>query len=791
MSNSDKLKRYVWALIPIICLIFLNQMILFNKIPLASDTISHKPIANWSKEYDENNSDQAFWYPHLFGGIPTLGSNILAPGNPLNGILNFFLINRGLKYWFYFSIGGLGLFIYLRSRGQSLLAAFFGGIIFSLTPYMFGLINAGHSSKLIALSISPWVFMAADYILTRRYKRGVLLLALTASWQLWANHPQVVYYTWMIITFWWIWLQACALFEKRWSIANEGKVTLLIIAGLILTLFIVTMPYSFVYEFQGHSNRGAPSVLDQSNETESGVKWEYATQWSFQPKELISFIYPYYFGMQNYPTRDIKSAAYWGGMPFTQSTHYFGILVVLIAILGAVLNRPDRFQTFLWVTSGLILLVGFGNYIPLLYGPLFKLAPFFSKFRVPSMIYALLPFTFGVLAAFGLDNILKLIKEDSAINRKVIKKVVIIFGGFIGLTLIYLLFGGSLVNFFKPGEANQYDPRIIPQIKAVRMDLFQKGIILALAISTGGFAAIWLGIKQKVKPQFVGIAIIALTVVDLWVVDNEFLYLKNARQMEQQFQPNKITEFLTADTDLFRIFPVDELNTNWYGYFGLASIGGYRPVKLRNYQDLMDAGGFNNVSVLNMLNVKYLITAKNITHPSMRLALPGGKRVFENTAVLPKAWIVNRVTKVTDQKESLQKVLTKEFSPESEAIVINFKNEDITPTGGGEVVVNEYSDNEIELSVTSNGNGLLVLSEIYYKPGWLASVDGIETTIYQTNHVLRSVVVPDGKHTVRFFYNDHKWKITRLLSRLSLAFTLLAIAYIYRVQIVGLIKRKQ
>jgi len=778
------------TVIVVIVMLFLFKMIFLNQVARASDTVARQPISNWSAEYVQEHNDMPFWSPIIFSGMPTNGSYLISNYGPLNTFI-LKLINKGVTYGIFFIIAGLGVYRLLKKLNMTELVALFGGIVYAVTPYQFGLINAGHGAKLISLVYFPWILLAAYNLFFHQKRINLIWLALMTALQLWANHPQMVYYTWMVVIFFWLWNLVADRISNTQTVRQGTIASLMLVGGLILAFVLVSDPYVSVYEFQEHSNRGASSVLDKSGATDSGVQWDYATQWSFQPKELISFIYPYYFGMQNYPTRDIKSAAYWGGMPFTQSTHYFGILVVLIAILGAVLNRPDRFQTFLWVTSGLILLVGFGNYIPLLYGPLFKLAPFFSKFRVPSMIYALLPFTFGVLAAFGLDNILKLIKEDSAINRKVIKKVVIIFGGFIGLTLIYLLFGGSLVNFFKPGEANQYDPRIIPQIKAVRMDLFQKGIILALAISTGGFAAIWLGIKQKVKPQFVGIAIIALTVVDLWVVDNEFLYLKNARQMEQQFQPNKITEFLTADTDLFRIFPVDELNTNWYGYFGLASIGGYRPVKLRNYQDLMDAGGFNNVSVLNMLNVKYLITAKNITHPSMRLALPGGKRVFENTAVLPKAWIVNRVTKVTDQKESLQKVLTKEFSPESEAIVINFKNEDITPTGGGEVVVNEYSDNEIELSVTSNGNGLLVLSEIYYKPGWLASVDGIETTIYQTNHVLRSVVVPDGKHTVRFFYNDHKWKITRLLSRLSLAFTLLAIAYIYRVQIVGLIKRKQ
>ena len=99
-------------------------------------------------------------------------------------------------------------------------------------------------------------------------------------------------------------------------------------AGLILALVIVSDPYASVFEFQQHSDRGAPSVLDKTAQTQTGVKWDYATQWSFEPYETISFIYPYYYGMQNYPSRDIKSTAYWGGMQFTQSTHYFGILAV-------------------------------------------------------------------------------------------------------------------------------------------------------------------------------------------------------------------------------------------------------------------------------------------------------------------------------------------------------------------------------------------------------------------------------------------------------------------------------
>jgi len=792
MINLKEYKQYTWLLIPIICFIMIYQMIVFNKIPMAGDTVSHKPIAKWVKDYSAQNDDHAFWYSHLFSGMPAFGSHIRTPGNPLAGVLNFFLFNRGLKYWFYLSIGGLGIYLFLRRQKLNFTASLFGGMIYSITPYMFGLINAGHSSKLIALAYAPWVFLTADYCLRKKTWRGVLLLAIAASLQLWANHPQVVYYTWMVVVFWWLWLQTTNLIDRKWAIKSEGKATLLILSGLLIALLIVSTPYVFIYEFQGHSNRGAPSVLDQTGETESGVKWDYATQWSFEPYELISFIYPYYYGLQNFPTRDVKSAAYWGGMPFTQSTHYFGLLVILIAILGAVLKKPDRFQTFLWVTSVLILLVGFGRHLPILFSPLFHLAPFFSKFRVPSMIYALLPLNFSLLAAFGLDALINRLRTVNPENIKRLQKpVLIVFGSVIVLSLIYLLFGSSTLSFFKTGEANKYDPQIISQIKNVRADLFQKGLILALVLSGGGLAVIWLGLKGSIKAKYVGLTLVGLTIIDLWVVNNEFLFLHKTRKMEQQFQANAITDFLTADKDLFRIFPVDDLNTNWYGYFGLASIGGYRPVKLRTYQDLMDAGGLNNVSILNMLNVKYLITSKNIPHPSMKLVLPGARKVYENTSVLPKAWMVNRIINADSQKESLEKVFSKDFAPDTEAIVNNYDAEEISSTGGGDVIIEAYTENEIVLSVDANASGLLVLSENYYAPGWRASVDGQATKLYQTNHVLRSVVVPAGKHAVKFWYDNYKWQLVRIISRLSLLMTLIMLGWIYRSRLIVLIRRQK
>ena len=72
-----------------------------------------------------------------------------------------------------------------------------------------------------------------------------------------------------------------------------------------------------------------------------------------------------------------------------------------------------------------------------------------------------------------------------------------------------------------------------------------------------------------------------------------------------------------------------------------------------------------------------------------------------------------------------------------------------------------------------------MLSEIYYKPGWKAKVDGVEVPIYQTNHVLRSVHVPAGTSKVVFEYDTTSWNRTRILSRLSFFFILVVLGGIF------------
>jgi len=69
--------------------------------------------------------------------------------------------------------------------------------------------------------------------------------------------------------------------------------------------------------------------------------------------------------------------------------------------------------------------------------------------------------------------------------------------------------------------------------------------------------------------------------------------------------------------------------------------------------------------------------------------------------------------------------------------------------GASAVSVDRVGDGDIELRVTTQGGGFLVLSENAY-PGWRARIDGAETPIYRADVTLQAVVVPAGTHRVDF-----------------------------------------
>ena len=184
-------------------------MVFFGEIITTNDELERHPINEWRDTYLKQNDDIPQWYPNLFSGMPSYGGYIYTDGDPTKFLRSNVLFNPGLKIWFYLSLSGIGMYVLLQLFGVSKSSAVFGSLVSSLTPYAFGLINAGHLNKIFAMAYIPWVIAAAVYFLNNFNMKGLLLLSLASALQLWANHPQVSYYTWMVIGFYYLWMWTC------------------------------------------------------------------------------------------------------------------------------------------------------------------------------------------------------------------------------------------------------------------------------------------------------------------------------------------------------------------------------------------------------------------------------------------------------------------------------------------------------------------------------------------------------------------------------------------------------
>ena len=61
-----------------------------------------------------------------------------------------------------------------------------------------------------------------------------------------------------------------------------------------------------------------------------------------------------------------------------------------------------------------------------------------------------------------------------------------------------------------------------------------------------------------------------------------------------------------------------------------------------------------------------------------------------------------------------------------------------------------YSPNELVYSFSAQQNQVAVFSEIYYKSGWNAYINGNEVPYFKANYILRGMEVPKGEGEIVF-----------------------------------------
>ena len=235
---------------------------------------------------------------------------------------------------------------------------------------------------------------------------------------------------------------------------------------------------------------------------------------------------------------------------------------------------------------------------------------------------------------------------------------------------------------------------------------------------------------------------------DLVSVDKRYVNnadFQNAREIEKPFAPSEIDREILKDKSHYRVanFIVDPMNDGSTSYFH-NSIGGYHAAKLERYQELYDFQiSKNNIEVLNMLNTKYFVFEDG----SQR------ETVQQNPNPNGNAWLVNTIKIVENANEEIlaldslktkmEAVIDKRFV--SEGFKTNYPID-----SSATIQLTSYALNNLVYDFNSSTNQFAVFSEIYYKDGWNAYINGKLTPHYRVNYVLRGMEIPKGKHKIEF-----------------------------------------
>ena len=238
---------------------------------------------------------------------------------------------------------------------------------------------------------------------------------------------------------------------------------------------------------------------------------------------------------------------------------------------------------------------------------------------------------------------------------------------------------------------------------------------------------------------------------------------------------------------------------------GLQSIQGYSAIHIARYDEYMRAlnNGYEqnyhyadvlerglNSPLLDLLNTRYVIVPADRppeSQPGLQQVLrtehptvyeDDRSKVLENREALPRAWIVHSARQVRSKEEALDLLSVGQVDPRETALLEEAPPRISQPAdpSADQTSVTDYEANRIELETATEAPGLLVLSEVYY-PAWKAYVDGRPVPVYVTDHLLRSVPVPEGEHTVELRYESWTLRAGITISLLTCA-VLVALAVV-------------
>lgn len=738
------------VVIAAIALAFFGRTLFLGEVLTGGDVLAAALIFEKHAEQELAAGHLPLWNPHIFSGMPFYDSMswnavvyptywIKTALEALPGVdlprLTFLVLH--------YILAGFGMFFFLRSRSVGHGGAAVGAVAFMLTPHLVGLATIGHGGKILTAAYIPLMLMAAQKVMDTGKRRWVGALALLGGLQFLARHVQVSYYTWLIVALFLLY-SLIARPAPRLALPVVARRIGAVACAAVLAALLAAVLLIPLREYAALSTRTA---------TGGGMGFEQATMWSFHPKELVTFLVPSFFGLAN--------ETYWGTMPFQQVSHYMGYIVLVLAAV-AIVRKRGHDVAFLAVLLVLGVVLAFGKHFGPLYRLVYETLPGFDRFRVPALFLLVAQFAVAALAGHGASALLG---ETGRVRGGWTAWAVGAAGVGVAVGLAVIASRARLTESASVALMTRHagvQASLLRSIgaKAAGMALRDGGILVAMAVAAGVGV---LAAGSKRLPAVLSAALLlGLVTWDLSLVNGRFMHPTPVEPLASYYPETPAIRFLTSQPTPFRVLPLgQEFSSNAYMYHGLDSMGGYHPAKLAVYDDLLDKVGVSNLKLLALLNVRYVIGPEEMDHPAFRKVAPG---VHEFIGALPRAFLVGRVQSVPSQEAALRAFGLGNFDPAATALLVDELPGPLGSPEGGSVEIVSWEAERLEARASVPRPCLLVLSEIYYAPGWKAFVDGTETRIYRTDYAFRSVYLEPGTHTVVMSYAGDSIRLGLLLS---------------------------
>lgn len=677
--------------------------------------------------------------------------------------------------------------------------------------------NADSTKKFATFSKNKYNWLLGSVI-------GSLLFAFALSFQIKANHPQITYY--LALT---IFAYAITLFI--WILCKKQKKLIgrFFIVSAFLLVFgcigIATNANKLIptYNYSKYTMRGGSELVKEGEDGSDGLDIEYATSWSYGLNEMPNLLIPNFNGGCSSCNPDLKKSAtesllrragqtniketmnnlpmYWGPQPFTAGPMYMGAISIFLFVLALLLVKGKE-KWWILCVSLLACMLSWGYHFLWFTKLCFNYLPMYNKFRTVSMSLVVLQTTIPLLAFICLDKILKL-EYDWKKAKKALAWALGITGGF---CLLMYLFPSIAGSFSGAADSQMQDILVNALIEDRKAMLKNDAFRSLLLIVSAAIVLFWYMLKKDKldgrKRYFIAAAsIIALILIDLIPVGKRYLnetHFITPKSFDNQFEKRLVDEIILEDTDInYRVLDlsVNTFNSAYPSYHHKC-IGGYSPVKLQRYQDLIEryiSGEINQcfavvkdcetiseveeklpfLKINSLLNAKYIILGDNYAPVHNKYAF--GNCWFVDSFV--QAATTNEeidLLKTTDLRNSVvlgpdfkhlatAKCFNKDcpdYSDESEdiytmdGVVVGTNEPDYTDEsedmhtsynkiGDNEIEHNktaidqielvEYAPNRLKYKFSCSSERMAVFSEIYYPEGWKGKIKLADNSEYDVD----------------------------------------------------------